>query len=136
MDGNQNQTVKEEFVGVKGWLLFFAIIFTFLFPFLTINRLFLPIFASSESPFLYKINETSVGLFSLLTGISIFFKSSKTKILLQIFLLFYLINSITIHPLNNDIKGLPIKNIYAIAVVTIVYLYFKNSERVKNTLVN
>jgi len=129
-----SEAVNKELIGVKGWLLFFAILFTFIFPFVSIGGLFLPIYISSESQVFYKIIEASVGFFSFLTGILIFIKSSKTKIFLQIFLLFYLLSAILNHTVYADIKSLIIRILFLAVIITIIFLYFKNSERVNNTL--
>jgi len=129
-----SEPLKKELIGVKGWLLFFAIVFTFLFPLVSIDGLFSPLYGPSERLVLYKIVEASVGLFSLLTGILIFLKSSKTKIFLQIFLIFYLLSAILNHTVNTDIKSLLIRISYIVIMIAVVFLYFTNSARVKNTL--
>ena len=131
--------IKKELKGVKGWLLFFAIIFSFMFPFLTLNRLFIePLFyyGSFKIFWPFEFIELMVGISSLSTGILIFAKSSKSIISLKIFLAFFLLDSIYIHIIqyNHDIKGLLESILYSIVITTIFYLYFKNSERVRNTL--
>lgn len=130
-----NQKANDKLIGVKGWLLFFAIVFILMFPFISFNKLFLHIFASSEKLLFYNIIWASVGLFSFLTGILILIKSSKTKIILQMFLLFYLLNSIPIDGVNQDLMNQIIKIISVIAVITIIYIYFRDSVRVKKTLI-
>lgn len=126
---------KKELAGVKGWLLFFEVVFLFMFPFISINKLFLHMFASSDDLWFYKIIHASVGLFSFLTGIFILIRSSKTKIILQLFLLFYLLNSIPSNAVNQDLINQIIKIIFVIAIITIIYLYFRDSVRVRKTLI-
>jgi len=128
------EAVNKELIGVKGWLLFFAIVFTFLFPSVTIYGLFSPIYGPSERIVLYKIIEASVVFFSLLTGILIFLKSSKAKIFLHMFLITYLLSAILNHTVYTDIKSLIIRILYIVIITTVIYLYFTSSERVKNTL--
>ncbi len=130
---------KRELIGMKGWLLFFALIFTFIIPYMTIDKLFISpdSYSIISKLWLYEIVEIIAGTLSLLTGILIFMRSSKTRIALILFLLFFLLNSIIIHinTSGHDIKTLLEGILYSLALVTIVYLYFKKSVRVKNTLI-
>ena len=123
--------------GIKGWLLFFVIVFIIVFPFLTITNLFDPAFISPLSRFwFYNVIVIMEGVFSLITGLFILFKKPQYINYLKIFITFYslhvIINSIFLDDMN--IKERIGKILLILLLNTFLYLYFKNSQRVKNTI--
>jgi hypothetical protein len=131
---NSNKEKK----GIKGWLLFFIIIFTTLFPYLTIMNFIAPEIASPFSKYLpYDLIIIIEGTFSLLTGIFIILKKQNYINYLKIFMVFYFIHIIfnTIFLGGDSIIEKIGKLLYTSLILTFTYIYFNTSKRVKNTIV-
>jgi len=127
--------------GVKGWLLFFIIVFVLLFPFGTIGSLFTNGIFNYNSIFTYWFHlviEIFIGLFSFVTGILLFIKHKLAVKIAKIFSVFMIVQSIYRHLFNyfafsNDFRNLIESSLYSIVIFSIIYSYFQNSKRVRNT---
>lgn len=140
MDSN---TSTKDIKGIKGWLLFFGVVFVLLFPFNSFANVFSPAFelGLSSDRILLTMIEILTGLSSLATGILIFFKHQRALKTLNIFLVFYFLQSIYIHTLSfvnrgETLKFLIVGILYTVVIILVIAAYFRNSKRVRNTLIN